>query len=276
MDPASFGDSEVQETPEPSQSEASDQIQPDPIPDDLSLASPFLSKIPSQDRNVVAKYIKEWDAGVTKKFQEYSGKLKNYEALGNHEDLQRYVAFANTVRNDPEKVFKLMWEGLNTQYGDEFESNLLRILELEAAMNEEPQYDPNQGYEQPDENQVFQQNVTSELEEIRQWKEQQEQARQFEEEKAQLDGVLEMMHNKFGDFDNTWIIQRLSEHGDVNKAVKEWNDMIGKYTQNGAQRQAPKVMGGHGGVPNEQVDMAKLKGKDRRDAVMGLLAQIGD
>jgi hypothetical protein len=97
-----------------------------------------------------------------------------------------------------------------------------------------------------------------------------EQQRQMEEERAQLDGVLEIMHNKHGEFDNDWVIARLAAHGNPDKAVEEWNQMLRQYTQQ-TQRQAPKVMGGHGGVPNEQVDTSKLKGQERRQAVQAIL-----
>ena len=66
------------------------------------LASPFLAKIPPQDSAVVARYIKDWDAGVTKKFQEYSGKLKPYQQYGTPEEIQKYYNLANNLRTNPQ------------------------------------------------------------------------------------------------------------------------------------------------------------------------------
>ena len=264
MDPSevSFGGETSVEEVLPSQQE----------PEVESLASPFLSKVPVQDRDVVGRYIKEWDAGVTKKFQEYSGKLKPYEALGPAEEIQRYVNFVKNFQQDPENIFRLMYYGLQEQYGEEFEPELLRILQLEAIpMNEEPQVTP----EEHDPNQVFQQNVVQELEELRAWREEQVQAQQSAEENAQLDNVLGMMHNKFGAFDDNWILTRLADHGNVEQAIKEWHQMIGTYSQ-GTQRQAPKVMGGQGGVPAEQVNTKDLRGKDRREIVANMLQAIGE
>jgi hypothetical protein len=242
--------------------------------EDLSLASPFLNKIPPEDRAVVARYIKEWDAGVTKKFQEYSGKLKPYEALGPYDEIQQYVNFANNFRRDPENVFRLMWQGIQDQYGDDAEQEIMRILQLEAEMSDEQDY----GYEEngePDPNEVFQQNVSQELEDLRAWRENFEMQQQSAEENQQLDGVLNAMHTRYGDFDDNWILVRLAEHGNIEQSIKEWNAMIGKYTQNGSQRQAPKVMGGQGGVPNEQVDVKQLRGKDRRSTVAAMLESLG-
>jgi len=264
-DDFTFGDSE--------NVESSQQVQEAPV-EDLSLASPFLNKIPPEDRAVVARYIKEWDAGVTKKFQEYSGKLKPYEALGPYEEIQKYVNFANNFRQDPENVFRLMWQGIQDQYGDDAEQEIMRILQLEAEQMSDEDVEYEEG-EEVDPNEVFQQNVSQELEELRAWRENFEAQQQSAEENKQLDGVLNAMHTRYGDFDDNWILVRLAEHGNVEQSIIEWNAMIGKYTQNGSQRQAPKVMGGQGGVPNEQVDVKQLRGKDRRSTVAAMLEGLG-
>jgi hypothetical protein len=264
-EPLTFGESQ------PTVDDSSQNTEPQV--EDLSLASPFLNKIPVEDRAVVARYIKEWDAGVTKKFQEYSGKLKPYEALGPYEELQKYIGFAKGFERDPELVFRKMWQGLQEHYGDDAEQEIMRILELEAEqMSDEQEYEEDG---QPDPNEVFQNNVSQELEELREWRNNFEAQQQSAEENAQLDSVLNAMHTRFGDFDDNWILVRLAEHGNVEQSIKEWNAMIGKYTQNGSQRQAPKVMGGQGGVPNEQVDVKQLRGKDRRSTVAAMLESLG-
>jgi hypothetical protein len=266
----SFGGNESYEgDSEPSQNEPSE---------DLSLASPFLEKIPAQDRAIVGRYIKDWDAGVTKKFQEIHGQYKPYKALGPPEQLQQYVNFANNFRADPENVFRLMWQGMQEQYGEDFDKELLRVLQLEEdGMSEEYQYAPEeQQYAQQEEDptQIQLQNMAQELEDMRSWKESQEQEQVNQQEAQQLDGVLSAMHTKYGDFDDNWILVRLAEHGNVAQAVQEWNQMIGKYSQ-GTQRQAPKVMGGQGGVPNGQIKTDELRGKARRETVAQMLEGLG-
>jgi hypothetical protein len=270
VDPAdiSFGGSNGDTVEEPSQAEPQE---------DLSLASPFLAKIPAQDREVVGRYVKDWDAGVTKKFQDYSGRLKPYENLGVPiEELQKYINLARNFQADPENVFRIMWNGFQDQYGDGFDQELMRILQLEA---EEQMSDDNEfmaGGEEPDPNEVFQQNVSQELEDFREWRQNLEAEKQSAEENEQLDNVLGMMHNKFGDFDDNWILVRLAEHGNVERAVQEWKQMIGKYSQNGVQRQAPKVLGGQGGTPVDQINAKQLRGKDRRATVEAMLQGLGE
>jgi DNA-binding transcriptional MerR regulator len=273
VDPAaiSFGGSDNGDSSniEPSQAEPQE---------DLSLASPFLAKIPAQDREVVGRYVKDWDAGVTKKFQDYSGRLKPYENLGVPiEELQKYINLARNFQADPENVFRIMWNGLQEQYGDGFDQELARILQLEAEdMSDDQEFYAGGDYEEPDPNEIFQQNVSQELEEFREWRQNLEAQQQSAEENAQLDNVLDMMHNRFGDFDDNWVLVRLAEHGNVQQAMQEWKQMLGKYNQTGAQRQAPKVLGGQGGVPVDQVNAKKLRGQDRRNAVMAALEGLGE
>jgi hypothetical protein len=274
--------------------------------EEFSLANPFLNGMPDEHRRLLSPYVKQWDGQVTKKFQDYSSRLKPYESLGPAEELQRYKNFADNFRYDPESLFKLMWQALSEQYGDDWETELLRILELQE-MSEQGNMDQSQGYQnnqgnqgfdsngqgypqqpvgqpgypnqgqfgQPDPNQQFQQNMMKELDELRQWKNQFEQSQNDAQEQAQLDQVLQQMHNQFGAFDDGFVLLQLSQHGDVQKAMDAWNHLLGQYSsQQTPARQAPKIMGGQGGVPSGQVETEKLRGKDRRSAVENMLAQL--
>jgi len=246
--------------------------------EELSLASPFLNKIPANDRQVVGRYIKDWDAGVTKKFQEYSSRVKPYEALGPVEELQQYRNFALNFRQNPEYMFKLMYQGLQQQYGDEFEQHLARILELEEEMSDDYEYGDEEEYapeEGADPNEIFQQNVIQELEQLREWRESFEQQQEDAEGQAQLDSVLDQMHNQYGQFDDNFILLQLSQHGNVEQAIQAWNNLLGQYgSPQQPQRQAPKIMGGQGGVPSGQVNTEQLRGKDRREMVSNMLANL--
>jgi len=116
--------------------------------------------------------------------------------------------------------------------------------------------------------------VMTELEELRAWREQQEEAAATYEEEQQLNSVLTALHQKYGDFDDEGVLVRIAAHGDPHKAVQEWRSTVARYSQNGSQRQAPKVMGGQGGVPSEQVDTKSLRGAERKMAVQNALAAL--
>jgi hypothetical protein len=261
-------------------------------PEEFSLANPFLNGMPQEHQRLLAPYVKQWDGQVTKKFQDYSNRIKPYEALGPVDELQRYKNFADNFRYDPENLFRRMWEAFEEQYGDDWQTELLRILELQEMSDQgmDQQYQQGQqgqgfeqngqqpvgqpGYQQ-DPNTAFQQNILKELDELRQWRSQFEQSQTDAHEQAQLDSVLQQMHNQFGNFDDGFILLQLSQHGDVKKAIEAWNAMLGQYSsQQTPSRQAPKIMGGQGGVPSGQVETEKLRGKDRRSAVENMLAGL--
>jgi hypothetical protein len=240
-----------------------------------SLASPFLNGMPEEHRTLLSPYVKQWDGQVTKKFQDYSSKLKPYEALGPVDELQKYYNFAQNFRNDPEGLFRLMWKGLEEQYGDNFQTEIARILEIqqEQEMSDETEYEYEEESAPVDDQ--FQQNVLKELNELREWRSNFEKAQEDQIGQQQLDGLIDQMHTAYGDFNDDFIVMELSKHGDVQQAMQAWNSLIGKYSsQQAPQRQAPKIMGGQGGVPSGQVDTDKLRGADRKAAVANMLAQL--
>jgi hypothetical protein len=238
------------------------------------MVNPILQKIPVAHRGIVAPYLKEWDSGAQKKFKEYVEKLKPYESLGPATEIQKAVQFAKAFQADPEAMFRRMWEALQNQYGDDFDANLARILqlEMEQQMND-PNYDPSQQDFEPDPDEAFRQNVVEKLEAYEQRFQEMDSFAEEQEQMAQLDGVLEQMHTKFGEFDDDWVVTRLAAHGNIEQAMKEWQSMIAKHTAaQGAQRRVPpKVMGGQGGVPSGQTDTTKLRGQNRRQMVAAYL-----
>ena len=271
--PVGFGESPVEPQP---------QSQPEPVGDQSNPASEelfnlFLKEVAPQDRDIVARYAKQWNAGATKKFQEYSARIKPYEALGPVEDVQKAWQLAQVMRAQPEIVFRHMWNAMSDHYGDDFEGHLMKILEIEEEMsNADGQFDPGfeeSGNGQPDPDQVFQQNMSQEFQTLRAELDAMKAERQEAEENAQLDKLLGEAHNAFGDFDDEWVLLQVSKHGDMAKAVKDWQAKVGGNSQ-GPQRQAPKVLGSQGGVPSGQVDTAKLRGNDRKAHVMAMLAGL--
>lgn len=245
-------------------------VVPEPAQEE-SLGNQFLSKIPEQDRPIVQKYVKDWDAGVTKRFQDLNGKLKPYQTLGELQEVQRYVNFGKSFRTNPQardELFRQMWGAYQQQFGDDFETKILELLQIQQE--QEMQEQEELGQEPPDEFTTFQTNVTSELEELRAFKDEILGEREASQEMEQLDTVLKTMHTQYGDFNEKFILSQFAMGATIPQAIKAWNDLKAEVgTQGNPKRQPPLTTGGgQGGVPNEQVDVSKLKGQDRRNAVM--------
>lgn len=258
MEPVEFGGGDLSPAPEPQQD---------------SLKNVFLNEVDPNDRPILEKYVDKWDAGATKRFQKYSEQLKGYEALGSVDEIQKMRQFINAFDQDPERVFKAMYEGLAEQYGDDFDENLMRILELEEVMSED--YD-GQGGNEPDPDDVWRGNVENDLNDFREWRQQQEAAAEAAENNRQLDTVLKAMHNAVGEFDEDYVLQRLAVHGNPQKAFQEFQQMVGKFGgKTATPRQAPRTLGGQGGVPSQEINPHKLRGSDRRKLVEQLLEGNG-
>lgn len=265
----SFGGSDTP-VQEPTESTEPTVQAEDEVIEDLS--DPFLKNIPPQERAVVSRYVKEWNSGAQKKFREYVGRIKPYEQLGSVEDLQKITAFVRNLQSNPEPFFRALYLGLEERAGENFQQELNRILQREAEMADDYEQTGYE-YEEPDEDTVWRGNIEQELEDFRAWREQQEQSREEAAQFEALDNYIAQMHNQFGEFDDTFILSRLAEGRNAQQAFQDWQAMGAKYF-GGTQRQAPKTLGGQGGVPTQQVDAKTLRGRDRRGAVEALLAGL--
>lgn len=257
----SFGgsDGNVQEQPSPELQSAE------------SPGNPFINEVAPDHRSIVKPYLDKWEKNATQKFQDYSSKLKPWNELGMPVDeVKRYIQAGNRLKNEPEEVFRIMWNSFQDQYGEDFETHLFRILGVmeEEGMSEEGYFEQEGG--EPDQEEVWRSNLEKELTEMREWRSSLEQQAEEAEQEAQLDELLTNMHNQLGEFEDDIMLVMLSRYNDVPKAVKAYNEAMSKHSQR-TSRQVPKTMGGQGGVPNGQVDTAKLRGEERRKAVQAVL-----
>src|SRR5215471_8064679 len=84
------------------------------------LGNPFLSKIPVGDREIVAKYIKDWDRGVTQRFQQIHQQYQPYKDLGaSVEDLQGAWALQQMINEDPNRVYELLGQIIGNDGGQQ-------------------------------------------------------------------------------------------------------------------------------------------------------------
>src|SRR5215831_7559944 len=74
------------------------------------LANDFLARVPEADREVVGRYVKDWDAGVTRRFQDIHARYQPYDQLGQYSDLAQYKAVFEYLRDNPQAVYKTLHE----------------------------------------------------------------------------------------------------------------------------------------------------------------------
>lgn len=224
-----------------------------------SIASPFLAAIPEQDRNIVAKYIKDWDAGVTKKFQGIHEQYKPYKELGDYERVKMAMDVVAVMEEDPQLFYENLAQALGLN-----EEEMSDIFD--PAQNEQPQ---NQNTDPRD----------AEISDLRAMVESMQtnfqQSQQSAVEKQQmdeLDNYIKNMHNEHGDFDEDWVLLQISKGTDPVEAVKSWNSMINDKVGSFAKRPSPNILSGQGSSPGNQVDPSKFDAKQRKDYIAEMLS----
>lgn len=218
------------------------------LPSDQTLGEGFLRGIPEQDRAIVAKYVRDWDGNVTRKFQEYAEKLRPYEDLGDVSALEEAVALNNFLQENPVEFYRVLQETID---------------ELREQGHIVPDLEETQPVITPPTEPTADELLRQELEELKEWRAQQDQTAQDRAEMAELDNLMQSLHNEHGDFDEDWVLLQISRNVPPVDAIKAFNQMIEERVSSFRKPSPPLVMGGNGQVPGNQVDLSKMTAKDR-------------
>lgn len=240
-----------------------------------TLGNQFLSNIPEQDRPIVAKYVKDWDGKVTKKFQSIHDKYRPYKDMGELEELQKAYQFYGNFRSNGEQMFTQMLQGYIQHYGADAPRMLMEALGVSDYQNgqqqSQDQWDYSQG--EPTQQDVQFQNMQEELNQLREFQQQQIEFQQTQELEKQLDAILDQMHTARPDIPQEVLLQGIAAGIEPNTIVSNYDNLVKSI---GSQRQRPNpptVMGaGQGGLPSSQVDVAKLDAKGRKSLIEQYLA----
>jgi hypothetical protein len=224
------------------------ELQPKETPSQDSLGNGFLSKIPEQDRPIVEKYVKDWDSGVTTKFQELHNQYAPYKELGDIGDIQQALEVMEALRLDPKGFY----------------DNLSKIMEElneddEMSLNEPPVEikEP----ENADSSEVAQ--LKAALEDLSSKWTAHEQTVAEKAQMDELDGIMSKLHTEHGDFDDRWVLLQLADGVSPEDAIQKWNSLIDANVSSRKGKPAPIVLPGAGSIPNGQADPSKFSKSDR-------------
>jgi hypothetical protein len=227
-----------------------------------SLANGFLKNVDPNDLAYVEKYVKDWDAGVTKKFQDIHKQYEPYKNLGvPPENLKYALDITQSLDTDPIAFYKAVRQGLIEMYGDDFDAE-----SQPPAPSTVPEYE---GIPKEFLNEF--QELKSKLGQFEEFQQSLTQQQAEQQEMAMLDDTLKAMHTKHGDFDDDWVLIQLANGKSPDDAVAAYNKFVEGIVSSRTKKPAPPVLGGPGGIPTGQVDKSKIKTSGDRKA---LLAQI--
>lgn len=215
-------------------------------------ANDFLARVPEADREVVGRYIKDWDAGVTRRFQDIYARFEPYTQLGDYAQIQQYKSVFEYLRDNPEAVYKTLHEhygtpapqkeSLDDEWGDLSPTAVERLKQIDQQ---------GQLLQALAERVIGMGNATQEA-----------------QEDAELDRYMNWLKTQYGTFDEDYVLAKMTTGMDGAQAVQEFQQ---KYGGNQNQRQAFTVLSGGGGVGQQSFNPAKASGQDVRNIVGEML-----
>lgn len=236
----------------------------DPVvepPDDLGLSGDFLKGIPDADRAVVERYVKDWDSGVTKRFQSIHDEYKPYKDLGDVGEIEQAVQLRHLLDTDPEYVYNMLKQ--------EFDAQGQKTPDASGAKPELPEYEG-----LPPE---FVQKFTEQgnmLESLAQLVlETRNRDTETQEDEA-LASELKRLTTKHGDFDEEYVLAKMWNGSSGDDAVKAYQNLR-QGIINGQEKPKPQPPGLFGGgvIPTDTPDVAAMSSKDTKNMVAELLAR---
>lgn len=241
------------------------QAQPDAA---QGLAEGFLGRIDPAHRTIVEPYVKQWDAGVTRRFQELHGQLQPYQELGDPEMLSQAAQLYEMIDTDPERVVQLIQEALGQ--GDQQSAGL------------DTQQAP-QGLEQGDQGQTpgLPPEITQQLNTMQQVLEALAQRtldgdtqQQEQQEDQQLDQYFGLLQQEFGEFDEDFVIAKMMAGMDGEQAVQAYQNAIqGQVNKRGqGAPNVPPILSGGGSVPAETQRISQASNKEVKSLIANILA----
>jgi hypothetical protein len=248
---------------QPTDSPSPSQHEPVDYADYSDFTRGVLSSIPEDDRPVVAKYIKDWDGNVTRKFQEIHSQYRPYLELGDIEDIQYAKYYTSMMQNDPAKFIR----ELTTAMRDAGMSTDDLFVNDEQYENYQPGQEPPQNDPMVRELLARQEQYEQMLGNVYQQQQQFQQSQVEQQQIAQLDRLMHDMHTQHGDFDDDWFLLQLEKGATPNQAINAYKERFGSPER----KPAPRLLNGNGAVRQDQVDPSRLSDSDRKAYALAIL-----
>lgn len=228
-------------------------------------ASQFLGNVPEEHRSVLEPYVKQWDAGVTRRFQDLHSQYQPYKDAG--WDVDTFAQVQEIVRvlnEEPERLY----QALHEEYGQK---------QVEAQNLGEGTGPSLQG-EVPTEFQTKFDQMQSVVETMAQFILQQQQGAQESQEDQELDNYLGLLKQEFGDFDEDYVLTKMANGVDGEQAVRAWQGLIQERI-NESHKATGSLLptlssNGGGAVPvGEAQKLGQIPEKDLRALVANVIGQ---
>lgn len=228
---------------------------------EYSLGHNFLQEVPEEHRALLEPYVKKWDAGVTRRFQDLHSQINPYKELGAEpDDLKQALQVYQILDEDPERVYKALKEQFEEQVEELEEGGEANFQELPPQVMQELQQ----------QRQV--------LEALAAYITNQQESEKTAQEDKELDDYLELLKTEYGDFDEDYVVAKMYRGQSGEQAVQAWKDAIQRQMNGGEapKPNLPPVLSGGGVVAAEQQNVAKIPRKDLKNMIAQMMSQANE
>ena len=233
------------------------------------MASGFLGRVPQEHRAILEPYVKQWDAGVTRRFQELQSQVAAYNGY-DPDTVSQAMSIAEQIEANPWAVYGTLREALMSgEFGPQPDQQPVG-QQYQQAPQQQDQGTLGWQQQMPEEfmnefNQMRQALVMMGQQMISR-----NQVAQQQQEQEQLDAYLESLHAEYGDFDDQWVLLQILNDQNYDNVEQHITDWQGKVNSRQGQQQEvlqglPNLLGTNGGTAPAPLDAASVKNLSRSD-----------
>lgn len=239
----------------------------DPGPQLSPQGQQFISSIPEDHREIVGRYLPQWDAG----FQKYAGgvnnQLKQYSELGEFDSIKQAVEFQNQFLNDPRSIVDWLFQNRESiEQLKDWQWN------HQAPNPQDPaETPPWLEHLNPVQEKVGQMEKVLAL--IAENMQTEQQSKAAKEADAALERDLQQATAKYGNFDVPTVLDiALSRRVSIDEAVQAYNQLAESIMSQRAAKQAPITLGATS-QPQLAKPATEMSGDERRAALAAFLGK---
>ena len=229
-----------------------------------------LSVLPEQFHSVVTPHFQKWDDAANQRIESVNTQLKefdSYKPFAEHgitsDEIEQGLRLMYEINNNPQNVYNALASAYNFGQqppGSESGGNTNESDEEDVVNNLPPEVLEKLN-SQEDILQAVAQIVLNDA-----------RAKQDAQADASLDSELNQLKEKFGEYDEDYVLTKMMGGMSGEDAVQSYQNLIQSLSP---KPFAPTVLGNSGGgsgVPSNAIDPTKLSGKDTRNLVAQMLA----
>jgi len=235
----------------------------------------FLTGFPESMHPIVKERLSKWDEGVNQRINQVHSEYADFkpfrEAGLNSEILNQAYGVYQAIQEDPRKVWDILGETYGYAAQPQVNSNPA-ALQPGQVNPQTPQINQPTGDEYGIEGGQFNPEVArlqAMTENMAQILIAQEAARKQAAEDALLENQLKAAREKYGDFNEKFVLSYVNMGETLDNAVKAWQGVVNEVRASSNRPPAPTVMNGPGTgqLPSQQIDPSKLNGSETRNLV---------